>query len=62
MAEPPQVNCPICGKAVVWVAESRWRPFCSERCRQIDLGAWAAGDYRVPAAAPPEDFEDPSAQ
>ena len=46
---PPSVACPYCGKDVAWVAENRFRPFCSQRCRQIDLGAWAAGDYRVPA-------------
>ena len=52
------VNCPICGKPVEWCAESRWRPFCSERCKQIDLGAWAAEDYRVPVkdgVATPDD-------
>lgn len=41
------VNCPTCGKPVEWRAENRYRPFCSERCRQIDLGAWAAGDYAI---------------
>jgi hypothetical protein len=30
------------------VAESRYRPFCSERCKQIDLGAWAAEQYTIP--------------
>jgi hypothetical protein len=44
---PRLVNCPTCGKPVPWVAESRYRPFCSERCRRIDLGAWAAEEYRV---------------
>jgi endogenous inhibitor of DNA gyrase (YacG/DUF329 family) len=48
--KPPRVACPHCGKEVSWTAENRYRPFCSERCRQIDLGAWAAGEYRVPAA------------
>jgi len=51
---PPTVPCPTCGRAVAWVAENRQRPFCSERCRQIDLGAWAAGDYRVPVVEEPE--------
>jgi hypothetical protein len=38
--------------------ENRWRPFCSERCRTIDLGNWAAEAYRVPAPAePPADAE-----
>ncbi|MGZ5127107.1 MAG: DNA gyrase inhibitor YacG, partial [Burkholderiales bacterium] len=33
------VNCPQCGKGVVWDATNRFRPFCSERCKMIDLGA-----------------------
>ena len=49
-AKPPRlVNCPACGKPVPWVPESAYRPFCSERCRRIDLGAWAAETYRVPS-------------
>jgi endogenous inhibitor of DNA gyrase (YacG/DUF329 family) len=46
------VNCPVCDKKVAWVAENRYRPFCSERCKQIDLGAWANEEYRVPASDP----------
>jgi endogenous inhibitor of DNA gyrase (YacG/DUF329 family) len=42
------VNCPQCGKNVVWDATSRFRPFCSERCKMIDLGAWATESYRIP--------------
>ncbi|CAH0443519.1 DNA gyrase inhibitor YacG [Ralstonia syzygii] len=42
------IKCPTCGKPVPWVPESRYRPFCSERCRQIDLGAWAADQYTIP--------------
>jgi len=34
---------------VPWTRESRYRPFCSERCKTIDLGAWASEKYRVPA-------------
>ena len=48
------VKCPACGKDVPWLPESRWRPFCSERCRNIDLGAWATEEYRVPDATRPE--------
>lgn len=44
------VACPRCGAAVAWLPENRFRPFCSERCRQIDLGAWANEEYRVVAA------------
>jgi uncharacterized protein len=53
------VACPHCGKAVEWTPASACRPFCSERCKLIDLGAWATERYRVPAvedseSAPPE--------
>lgn len=56
MSEPRPatvVNCPVCGKAVAWRPENRWRPFCSERCKQIDLGAWANEEYRVPVQDEP---------
>jgi endogenous inhibitor of DNA gyrase (YacG/DUF329 family) len=48
-AKPPVVTCPICNAAVPWTAENKWRPFCSERCKLIDLGQWATEKYRVPA-------------
>ncbi|PIR16947.1 MAG: DNA gyrase inhibitor YacG [Deltaproteobacteria bacterium CG11_big_fil_rev_8_21_14_0_20_49_13] len=38
--------CPYCKKPVDW-DESKWRPFCSERCKMIDLGHWAMGSYRL---------------
>ncbi len=41
------VPCPICKKETRWT-DNPFRPFCSERCRLIDLGKWAAEDYRVP--------------
>lgn len=44
------VRCPTCGAQVAWVAGNAFRPFCSERCRLIDLGAWAEERYRVPEA------------
>jgi uncharacterized protein len=49
MNSPKVVACPQCGKAVEWMPASRWRPFCSERCKLIDLGAWASEAYRIPA-------------
>lgn len=52
------VRCPTCGKAVQWTPESNWRPFCSARCRQIDLGAWASEGYRVPASPPDAALDD----
>ena len=42
------VNCPRCGKPVPWETSNPWRPFCSERCKLIDLGAWATEAYRIP--------------
>ena len=42
------VKCPVCGTPVAWAASSRWRPFCSERCRTIDLGDWAADRHVIP--------------
>jgi len=44
------VNCPQCGKSVPWNDESRFRPFCSERCKTVDLSQWAQESYRIPQA------------
>jgi endogenous inhibitor of DNA gyrase (YacG/DUF329 family) len=50
------VKCPTCGKPVAWIPEERWRPFCSERCKLIDLGQWAEERYRIPSReSPPTD-------
>jgi len=42
-----KITCPICKKKVAW-EDNPFRPFCSERCRLIDLGKWASEDYRIP--------------
>ncbi|ENX1568057.1 DNA gyrase inhibitor YacG, partial [Neisseria gonorrhoeae] len=42
-----QVKCPTCQTAVVWKPENAFRPFCSQRCKLIDLGGWADGKYTV---------------
>ncbi len=52
---PRVVPCPQCGKAVEWTPEAPWRPFCSERCKLIDLGAWASESYRVPTQEAPDE-------
>jgi uncharacterized protein len=49
---PRQVKCPTCRKETPW-EDNPHRPFCSDRCRLIDLGAWAGERYRIPA----EEFE-----
>lgn len=41
------VNCPVCSANVEWTERNPARPFCSERCKLIDLGAWASEAYRV---------------
>lgn len=43
------VSCPVCRRPVTW-DNNPSRPFCSERCRLIDLGHWAGGGYRLPAS------------
>jgi endogenous inhibitor of DNA gyrase (YacG/DUF329 family) len=43
-----QVACPGCGAPAAYSPDNPWRPFCSERCRNLDLGAWASGAYRIP--------------
>lgn len=54
-----KVNCPQCGTSVTWDDTSLWKPFCSERCKLIDLGEWAEGNHRIAgesAAAPESDY------
>lgn len=53
------VSCPNCGKSSEWVAANACRPFCSERCKLIDLGAWATERYRVPVV---EEKDEPEAE
>lgn len=43
----PEVKCPGCGTLCLFAPANKWRPFCSERCRNLDLGAWASERYRV---------------
>ncbi|MEO8401028.1 MAG: DNA gyrase inhibitor YacG [Gammaproteobacteria bacterium] len=42
------ICCPHCGKKNTWTTDNPTRPFCSPRCKLIDLGAWAAEDHRIP--------------
>lgn len=51
---PRTVRCPTCGGPARYAPDNRWRPFCSERCRQIDLGGWASERFRVPDPTPPD--------
>ncbi len=40
--QPRYVKCPTCQTVIPWLPEQQFRPFCSERCRLIDLGEWIA--------------------
>ena len=54
-------KCPTCSKQVEW-QDNPFRPFCSERCKLLDLGNWVSEEYRVPGKAvsevPVEDDEE----
>jgi hypothetical protein len=56
MSNNPLVPCPTCGKRGRWF-ETQWGPFCSHRCKLIDLGAWFNEEHRIAAPLRPEDFE-----
>jgi endogenous inhibitor of DNA gyrase (YacG/DUF329 family) len=43
----PRVRCPTCKRELTWNDEFPWRPFCKERCKMVDLGAWFAEERAV---------------
>ena len=45
---PAERGAPLCVFCRRQPADPRWRPFCSERCKLLDLGRWVDGNYRVP--------------
>ncbi len=46
--QQPQLDCPQCGKTITWSEKYPERPFCSQRCRELDFGAWATESYYIP--------------
>lgn len=54
----PQPRCPICREAVGLRAQNPTFPFCSTRCREIDLGRWLQGDYVIASARSEDSSED----
>lgn len=50
------VDCPTCTKPCVYSPDNRWRPFCSERCKLIDLGEWASEGYQIPVEPEMDEF------
>ena len=53
---PVRVNCPTCQRELTWES-APFRPFCSERCRLIDLGAWLTEQRAIPGEPAP--VQDP---
>ncbi len=52
------VVCPTCGGDSIYSASNAFRPFCSERCKGIDLGAWASESFTLAADAPLDDLQN----
>lgn len=59
---PPTFPCPTCQRPVEWTADARWRPFCSERCRLIDLGDWINEKHAIPGEPASPDSPDATAR
>jgi endogenous inhibitor of DNA gyrase (YacG/DUF329 family) len=53
----PLVKCPTCGRELEWSGASPFRPFCSERCRLIDLGAWLSEENAIAGEPAPDSAE-----
>jgi endogenous inhibitor of DNA gyrase (YacG/DUF329 family) len=56
------VACPGCGTPALFAPANPFRPFCSERCRLVDLGEWAAEAYRVPVRPEPGAPDSPEGE
>jgi endogenous inhibitor of DNA gyrase (YacG/DUF329 family) len=52
-----QVRCPTCGGPSQYSQDNAFRPFCSERCKNLDFGAWASEAYRVQVPPSPQEGE-----
>ena len=49
MNNQAKIACPTCGKSNTWRTENTFRPFCSDRCKLIDLGEWASETRKIPS-------------
>lgn len=47
------IACPTCETSLEWDPNNPYRPFCSERCKLIDLGEWASESYKIPTPEQP---------
>jgi endogenous inhibitor of DNA gyrase (YacG/DUF329 family) len=57
-SKPRLVACPNCKNLSEFSPNNAFRPFCSERCKLIDLGVWATEGYAIPESIKPEDLTD----
>ena len=55
---PTPHRCPTCRRELEWDPANRWRPFCSERCKLIDLGAWFKEAHALPGEPAPDSAPD----
>jgi endogenous inhibitor of DNA gyrase (YacG/DUF329 family) len=53
----PRARCPTCGRAIAWSDAFPDRPFCSERCKMVDLGAWLSETHRIAGEEVPSDAD-----
>ncbi len=51
-------RCPQCGAIAILDTSNRFRPFCTERCKLLDFGAWINGQYTIPAVENDDDMDD----
>lgn len=47
-SQPTQLPCPTCQKSIIWSEAFPYRPFCCQRCQQIDFGGWASESFALP--------------
>ncbi|MDX1900379.1 MAG: DNA gyrase inhibitor YacG [Gammaproteobacteria bacterium] len=47
MKSNPEITCPRCGAKNTWRTDNPVKPFCSERCKLIDLGGWASEQHKI---------------
>ena len=48
MNKHKKINCPICGNQNTWRLDNQFKPFCSDRCKLIDLGDWVSENRKIP--------------
>jgi endogenous inhibitor of DNA gyrase (YacG/DUF329 family) len=60
MTRAKRVPCPTCEREITWSEQYPWRPFCSERCKLVDLGAWMSEAHAIPGDPIDEAAQDPN--